>query len=324
MTRMSLSSEATEFGASVHQKLERLGGIKLYQRGTLSPEMRASLGSELSELGLWELDISAPQELEAAAAATRAAGFHALPYPLAERLAHPDPDGAVAVVGGRGSVLVAHGDLPLTWTAVDLDGATHGLEAQSTVTSPLSDFIVKCVRIDTRPGLEHGPALAVVLQSWWLLGLVERAYAETLSYVTERRQFGRAVWDNQAVQFDITKVHVAQDRLHELAMFGLWSVGQPHRTSLWPVDAWGGHVTALETTALAMGVAHQLHGAMGFCQETPIPWLGRASQSRQRLPFNVTTATEVFVDAVLTEGFEQIFPVAPFIRTDDGEESPWI
>ncbi len=35
-------------------------------------------------------------------------------------------------------------------------------------------------------------------------------------------------------------------------------------------------------------VAHQLHGAIGFCDETTLSWLSRYSQPLRRLPFGVS------------------------------------
>ena len=57
----------------------------------------------LGELGAWQLDPRGDaDELEAAAALCRSAGYWAIPYPVAERLARPadlDADGLVVVAG---------------------------------------------------------------------------------------------------------------------------------------------------------------------------------------------------------------------------------
>ena len=81
-------------------------------------------GPVLSELGAWELDPRTDADgLEAAAALCRSAGYWALPYPVAERLAKPadlDVDGLIVVADNRPSGAVA--GLELRWAAVSLDG----------------------------------------------------------------------------------------------------------------------------------------------------------------------------------------------------------
>ena len=78
----------------------------------------------LGELGAWELDPRGDaDELEAAAALCRSAGYWAVAYPVAERLARPadlDVDGLVVVAGARPAAAVA--GLDLRWAAVTLDG----------------------------------------------------------------------------------------------------------------------------------------------------------------------------------------------------------
>ena len=63
---------------------------------------RRSSRRVLAELGAWDLDPrDGADELEAAAALCRSAGYWAVPYPVAERLARPtdlDADGLVVVV----------------------------------------------------------------------------------------------------------------------------------------------------------------------------------------------------------------------------------
>ncbi|PRC55672.1 acyl-CoA dehydrogenase, partial [Mycobacterium sp. ITM-2017-0098] len=76
------------------------------------------------ELGAWDLDPRTDADgLEAAAALCRSAGYWALPYPLAERLATPgdvDVDGLIVVGGPRPSATV--GGVDLRWGTVDIDG----------------------------------------------------------------------------------------------------------------------------------------------------------------------------------------------------------
>ena len=80
------------------------GGDQLVQQAEAKPDIRESLvGPILAELGAWELDPRTDADgLEAAAALCRSAGYWAVPYPVAERLAAPtdlDVDGLVVVCG---------------------------------------------------------------------------------------------------------------------------------------------------------------------------------------------------------------------------------
>ena len=74
----------------VRQALQSAGGDALAQAATADPVRRAEIATVLGGLGTWELDPrSGPDELEAAAAACRGAGWWAAPYPIAERLSRP-------------------------------------------------------------------------------------------------------------------------------------------------------------------------------------------------------------------------------------------
>ena len=76
------------------------------QQAEAKPDIREALvGPVLNELGAWELDPRTDADgLEAAAALCRSAGYWALPYPVAERLARPvdlDVDGLIVVADNR-------------------------------------------------------------------------------------------------------------------------------------------------------------------------------------------------------------------------------
>lgn len=82
--------------------LETAGGDRLVQQAEEEPDRREKLVAPvLAELGAWELDVrGSADELEAAAAVCRAAGYRALAYPVAERLSRPadlDADGLLVV-----------------------------------------------------------------------------------------------------------------------------------------------------------------------------------------------------------------------------------
>ena len=43
-------------------------------------------------------------------------------------------------------------------------------------------------------------------------------------------------------------------------------------------------------------ITHQLHGAIGFCDETALSWLSRASQPLRRLPLGPSATRAALTD----------------------------
>jgi alkylation response protein AidB-like acyl-CoA dehydrogenase len=80
--------------------------------------------------------------------------------------------------------------------------------------------------------------------------------------------------------------------VEELAKYALWSLetGGPDAVD----DALALRSAAVEAAEVVFKVAHQLHGAIGFCDETTISWLSRYSAPLRRLPLGPTaTRTEL-------------------------------
>ena len=100
---IELSDEAAEFGRLALLALETAGGDQLVVLAEAEPDRREGLVAPvLGELGAWQLDPRGDaDELEAAAALCRSAGYWALPYPVAERLARPADLDADGLRGGR-------------------------------------------------------------------------------------------------------------------------------------------------------------------------------------------------------------------------------
>ncbi len=48
-------------------------------------------------------------------------------------------------------------------------------------------------------------------------------------------------------------------------------------------DALASRLAAIEAAEVVFRVCHQLHGAVGFCDETTLSWLSRYSQPLRRL-----------------------------------------
>ncbi|EJZ08882.1 acyl-CoA dehydrogenase domain-containing protein, partial [Mycolicibacterium vaccae ATCC 25954] len=88
---LELSEDALEYGRQARQAFGAAGGDALVMRAQDAPGDREALVTPvLDGLGAWDLDPRTDADgLEAAAALCRSAGYWAVPYPLAERLAAP-------------------------------------------------------------------------------------------------------------------------------------------------------------------------------------------------------------------------------------------
>ena len=122
---IDLSSEALDFGRAARRAFEAAGGDELVRSAESDLAQRdRRAGAVLTELGAWELRPRADaDEAEAAAALCRSAGYWAVPYPVAERLARSsDLDAVGLVVLGPGLPRGPVAGLAGEWAAVGLDG----------------------------------------------------------------------------------------------------------------------------------------------------------------------------------------------------------
>jgi hypothetical protein len=51
-------------------------------------------------------------------------------------------------------------------------------------------------------------------------------------------------------------------------------------------------MSAIEAAEVVFRVCHQLHGAVGFCDETTLSWLSRYSQPLRRLPLGLSATRD--------------------------------
>ncbi len=289
---IELSEEAHEYGLTALGAFENAGGDELVQAAERDPLRRGTLIEPvLASLAAFELQpLESCDELEAAAALCRSAGWWALPYPVAERLARPSDlavDGLVVVGDTRRTAAVA--GLELTWAATDLSGRRYLAHAEGSKEPPRStqfrtDLVLAPADLDTAPAEEI--ALALVLPCWTLLGMLDRAMALTVSHVLTREQFGQPLSRFQGVQFQLTDAEVERAGVEELAKYALWSIEARRPDMLH--DALAARFAALEAADTVFRISHQLHGAMGFCDESALSWISRYSQPLRQLPWGLS------------------------------------
>lgn len=310
--KIDLTDEAQEYGRQVVRALESAGGDELVQRAEREPAGRADLVEKvLTELGAWDLDVrSSVDELEAAASVCHAAGWWALPYPVAARIARPDDldvDG-LFVVANHAPAAPLDG-LDGRWAAVTLDGRRLAAVPRPASLPPRKSAFVTDVELtplDDSGGADV--ALALVLPCWTLLGMLDRAMAVTRQYVLERQQFGQPLARFQSVQFQLTDAEVERAGVAELARYALWSIEAGKAEAL--DDALALRLAAVEAAEIVFRVCHQLHGAIGFCDETTISWLSRYSQPLRRLPYGPGGTREALVKQIGRRGLTGLFSTA--------------
>jgi 3-oxo-4-pregnene-20-carboxyl-CoA dehydrogenase alpha subunit len=301
---IDLSDEALEYGATVRKALESAGGDLLVQMAENEPGHRGqTVARVLEEVGAWSLEPRGSRdELEAAAALCRSAGYWSVAYPVAERLCRPadlEADGLVVVADVAPAASVA--GLGLRWVAVTMSGRrSQALARQPALPPRQSAFVAD---LDLTPVDDNGAsdlALGLVLPCWTLLGVLDRAMDLTRDYVLEREQFGQPLAAFQGVQFQFTEAEVERAGVEELAKYALWSIESGQLDSL--QSALALRLAAVEAADTVLRVAHQLHGAIGFCDETTLSWVSRYSIPLRRLPFGLSATLHQLTRYVGREG----------------------
>jgi len=306
---VELSAEARTFGELARKAIESAGGDELLRRAEQHPEQRERIVAPvLTELGAWDLDPRADfEELEAAAALCRSSGHFALPYPVAERLCRPADlpvDGMVVV--GASAPAAAVGGLDLRWAAVTLEGRrSRVLRIGPSRPARTSAFVVDLELEDLEEAGARDLALGLVLPGWTLLGMLDRAVDLTRAYVLERRQFGQPLSAFQGVQFQLADAEVERAGAEELGKYALWSAGSSQPDAV--ADALAFRLVVLEAADVVFRVAHQLHGAIGFCDETALSWLSRYSAPLRRLPVGVSGTLAALQHNIGRRGLRGLF-----------------
>jgi Acyl-CoA dehydrogenase, C-terminal domain len=302
---LDLGDDAKEYGRQALRAFEAAGGDQLVQQAEAKPDLRESLaGPVLAELGAWEFDARTDADgLEAAAALCRSAGYWALPYPVAERLAKPtdlDVDGLIIVAETRPSGVVA--GLESRWATVSLNGLRSKVVGQGAA----GPAFVAELNLSAIDGNGAGDvALGLVLPCWTLLGMLDRAMELTIAHVSLRKQFGQTLSSFQGVQFQLTDAEVERSGVEILAKYALWSIGTGRPEAL--DDALALRMSAIEGAEIVFRVCHQLHGAVGFCDETTLSWLSRHSQPLRRLPLGLSATRDLLTGRVGGSGLAGLF-----------------
>ncbi|MET0954081.1 MAG: acyl-CoA dehydrogenase family protein [Aeromicrobium sp.] len=305
--KTNLTDEAQEIGRVVQTALGRAGGVD-FARAAEEGTGGADPTAVLDGIGVWELRAhESTDDGEAAAAVCRAAGRFALPVPVAERLSSRVDSGlgALAVVGGTPRVNLAAFGPQLDWSVIDGAGT---ISAVTSVAPPLGTklgALVSPVEIATGHQDIDALPLALTLPCWTLLGMMDSVMEMTRQHLLDRHQFGQPLASFQALQFRLADTSTTLQGFEELAKYTLWSVlsGQPGAL----VDAIACRLGALEAAEMVFKTGHQMHGAMGFCDEVDLSWLSRHSQPLRRLPWGRSQTQERLLEAMTVLPFDGLY-----------------
>jgi hypothetical protein len=300
---LDLGSEAKEYGHEALRAFDTAGGDQLLQQAEAKPDTREALVAPvLDRLGAWDLDPRVDRDgLEAAAALCRSAGYWALPYPVAERLARPtdlDVDGLVVVADDAPEAAVS--GVEKRWAAVTMAGHRSSVTGQAATGAGFVAALELSAIDETGVG---DVALGLVLPCWTLLGMLDRAMELTIAHIRLRKQFGQPLASFQGVQFQLTDAEVERSGLDILAKYALWSIGSDDAFD----DALALRLTAIEAADVVFRVCHQLHGAVGFCDETTLSWLSRYSQPLRRLPLGLSATRDYLTRSLGRRGLTGLY-----------------
>lgn len=117
---------------------------------------------------------------------------------------------------------------------------------------------------------DHAFDLAVLATAAQLLGAGERILADSVTYVKQRRQFGREIGSYQAIKHRLADVRIALDLARPLIDGAAVSIGADTRAR----DVSAAKVAAGDAAYLAARVGLQVHGAIGYTTELDLSlWL---------------------------------------------------
>lgn len=262
--RFELTEDQRDFASSLESLLsssDTVGVARAWASGDHAPGLL--LWKRLAEQGLTMLATEAtPVEL---CIAFEALGRHAVPGPWVESAAYL-PLALGHEVEGMATVAVP----PLVPFALDADVADQVLvvtdgslhratvgEAKTSVDRTRHLFTVTAGGIVEHGDLDAAFDLAVLATSAQLLGAGERILADAVTYVKQRRQFGREIGSYQAIKHALADVRIALDFARPLVL----------GAALGEVSASAAKVATADAAYLASRTGLQVHGAIGYTAE---------------------------------------------------------
>ncbi|MGY2703658.1 acyl-CoA dehydrogenase family protein [Nocardioides sp. HB32] len=262
--RFELDDDQRDFAAALESLLsaaDPVGAARAWAEDDHGPGLK--LWARLADLGVTSLATDAtPVEV---CLAFEALGRHAVPGPWVESAAYL-PVALGREVDGVATVALP----PHVPYALDADVADRVYVGSSPATSvgervDSVDRTRHLFRV-SGDGEVHEEAfdLAVLATAAQLLGAGERILADSVTYVQQRKQFGREIGSYQAIKHALADVRIALDFARPLVL----------GAALGEVPASAAKVAAGDAAYLASRTGLQVHGAIGYTQEFDLSiWL---------------------------------------------------
>jgi alkylation response protein AidB-like acyl-CoA dehydrogenase len=263
--RFELTEDQRDFAASLDRLLasaDTAAVARSWADGDHEPGLK--LWSRLAEQGLTVLATEAtPVEI---CVAFEALGRHAVPGPWVESAAYlPIALGSDLADSWATVAVPPHVPFALDGDAVAdvyvvVDGQLCSARAGEVLTSV--DRTRRLCRVTAGEPVEHGDLvaafdLAVLATSAQLLGAGERVLADAVTYVKQRKQFGREIGSYQAIKHQLADVRIALDFARPLV----------YGAALGEISVSAAKVATSDAAYLASRTGLQVHGAIGYTAE---------------------------------------------------------
>lgn len=262
--RFEPTEDQRDFAASLDRLLAAADTAALaraWADGDHGPGLR--LWARLADQGLTLLATEA-SSVEVVLA-FEALGRHAVPGPWVESAAYLPVALGHEVEGIATVALPPH--VPYALDA-DVADAVYVGDTLATGVGPMHVSVDRTRRLFevTGDGGPHRGAfdLAVLASSAQLLGAGERILADSVTYVKQRKQFGREIGSYQAIKHQLADVRIALDFVRPLV----------HGAALGAISVSAAKVAASDAAYLASRTGLQVHGAIGYTAELDLSiWL---------------------------------------------------
>lgn len=289
--RFTATGEQVDFARTLDQLLSGTDPVAAARAwGDGDHASGLALWSRLAEQGVQSLLV--PESLDGMGAsavelvlAFEVLGRHAVPGPWVESAAYLATAGddalRSAIAGGAVATVAVP---PHTPYALDADVADHVLLAGpaglvGATAGDLHPSLDRTRRLfEVASTVDHGAQdepdtafdMAALATAAQLLGAGERILADSVTYVKQRRQFGREIGSYQAVKHRLADVRIALDFARPLVHGAAVSVG----SARWDRDVSAAKVATADAAYVASRAGLQVHGAIGYTAELDLSvWL---------------------------------------------------
>ena len=306
--RIRVSDGAEEVRSLIDRFAADRGRVAIARSAIADPALRGGLLKDFDTL-IDSVDPRAGHEEGLLAAEVcRGAGRTVLPLPVESLLLRRSDGIPLAVLshGGR----FEHGDLSTSWHLASLndEGVVTCEGPDELIASKVGPFVNRAAPTPTGAAealSETERALLHVLPSWYVLGALEEALDIATRHATERVTFGSPISTYQGVAFPLADACAELQALYELALHALWSAYESPASSR--VDALALRWASIDVGRRVLRTAHQVLGAIGFCDEHDLTIVTLSLQGRLRLPFDLDASITALAAAVEESGFSSIF-----------------